>query len=164
MLHPHDEGGDDPITEEQLKVYGLLGLAFEDRCETALLSLATEPDWPFDAARIGEVEQDGIACSPDVMLVPKDGSHWQELSIKVTWRSCKGDPIDSPKFAYYVDQCQTYATPLDTLSAVVFAFFVNGDYRGNRHPQIHAWELTFSERERAETWQVLLNLKQQRGA
>lgn len=168
-LHPH-VAKDEPITDAQLPVYGLLGLAFEDRCETALLSLAMEADWPWDAVRPGEVDTDGIACSPDILLVPKTGGSWKELSIKITWKSCKGLPLTKPgqgefpaKYDYYLDQCMTYGTPLDTLESVLLVYFINGNYKGNRHPQVHAWDLSFTKRERAETWQSLINIGKQKG-
>lgn len=95
-LHPVESA----ITEAELRIYGLLGLAFEDRVELALLTLSQEADWPWDCYRPGEVECDGIACSPDILLVPKGDGPLMEMSIKVTWKSTKEAP-DGPKFAYY---------------------------------------------------------------
>jgi hypothetical protein len=151
------------ITEEQLAVYGLLGLAFEDRAELALLSLSTEKDWPWTSFRPGEVTHNGVACSPDILMVPKDGGEMVELSLKCTWKSCNKLPVTDEgenefpleKFGYYLDQCMTYATPLDTHSSILLAYFVCGDYRGARQPQVLGWELDFSEQERAETWDAL---------
>lgn len=161
-LHPVESA----ITEDELRVYGLLGLAFEDRAELALLTLSGEPDWPWDCYRPGEVECDGIACSPDILLVPKGDGPLMELSLKVTWKSTKEAP-DGPKFAYYGDQCLTYATPLNTLHSVLLVYFVNGTYghmqKGSKGrppvPTVKGWAMTFSEQERAETWQALCNLR-----
>jgi hypothetical protein len=147
------------ITEEQLAIYGMGGLAFEDRAELALTSLSKEADWPWHCFRPGEVEQDGIICSPDILLVPKGAGELREMSIKMTWKSSRGLPIDHEgenefdlkKWGYYFDQSMTYATPLDTLGGVLFCFFVVGDYT-DKKPKIHAWELDWSVQERAETW------------
>jgi hypothetical protein len=166
MLHPVESN----ITEEELRIYGLLGLAFEDRAELALLSLSRDDDWPWECVRPGEFEQDGIACSPDILLIPKEGSHLRELSLKVTWKSTKEAPYGE-KFQYYVDQCLTYATPLNTMASVLLVYFVNGDYshiskKGARptkptppKPLVVGYELDFTPHERAETWQALVALK-----
>lgn len=169
QLHPVESD----ITEAELRIYGLLGLAFEDRAELALLSLSAEADWPWECARPGEFRKDGIACSPDILLMPKDGGDLRELSLKVTWKST-GDAPDGPKFQYYVDQCLTYATPLDTMASVLLVYFVNGDYshmKRKQHgarpagkgtppkPLVRGYELDFAPMERAETWAAMLNLK-----
>ena len=160
-LHPVES----TITEAELRIYGLLGLAFEDRAELALLTLSQEPDWPWDCYRPGEVECDGIACSPDILLVPKQDGPLMELSLKVTWKSVKEAP-DGPKFAYYADQSLTYGTPLGTLDGVLLVYFVNGDYGHQRKgqsgppkPLVKGWQMRWSEQERAETWQALCNLR-----
>lgn len=163
MLHPVES----TITEAELRIYGLLGLAFEDRAELALLTLSREADWPWDCYRPGEVETDGIACSPDILLVPKGDGPLMELSLKVTWKSTKEAP-DGPKFAYYGDQSLTYGTPLQTLHGVLLIYFVNGDYGHQKKgavkgrppvPQVRGWQMAWSRQERAETWQALCNLR-----
>ena len=169
ILYPHDEDRPDAITPEQLRVYGLFGLAFEDRCETALLSLSNEADWPYYAFRSSELHYHDVACSPDIILASKEDDSFRELSIKMTWKSCKGLPFHKEgcggfptKFNYYFDQVLTYAEPLDTTEAVILIGFVCGDYKGNKHPQIHGWDLSFTGRERMEMWQTLDNLKRKR--
>ena len=162
-LHPVDR---EDISEAQLAIYGLLGLAFEDRAERALIALSKESDWPWTCFRPGEVTHDGIACSPDILLVPKDGGALRELSLKCTWKSCRKLPVEIEgedefpldKFGYYIDQMETYGTPLDTLGGVLLAYFVCGDYQGARMPQVLGWEIEWSEQERAETWDALLGV------
>lgn len=147
------------ITEDELAVYGLLGLAFEDRAELALQALSLEEDWPWRCFRPGEVEEDGIKCSPDILLVPKQaGMPLRELSLKAKWMSCRHVPrepgeneFDLKKWGYILDQCMTYGTPLDTMGAIVLVYFVVGDYT-NFKPQVLGWELEWSQQERAETW------------
>lgn len=166
IMHPVKEGkGDDAIDEEQLRLFGLLGLAFEDRAELALISLAKETDWPWYPVRPGEVEAGGIACSPDILLVPKvKTAEVRELSLKSTWKSCRGLPVEEegengfPKsFDYYISQCMTYTVPLETMGSVLFVYFVCGSWRPP-FPQVHAWELDFSDQEIAENWDALQNI------
>lgn len=161
-LHPVSK--DNGIDEEQLAIYGLLGLAFEDRAELALLSLSKEKDWPWTAFRPGEVSHDGVACSPDILLVPKVDGPLRELSLKCTWKSCRNLPTKEEgenefpldKFGYYLDQSIGYSTPLDTLGGLLLVYFVCGDYSGARMPKVLGWELEWSEQERAETWDAMM--------
>ncbi len=157
-LHPVGN----PMPQEQLSIYSILGYSFEDRAEQALMVLNENPEWPFRSFRPGEVSAHGVACSPDILMVPKDDSEPFELSLKCKWKSCRGLPVAEegedqfPKsWAYEISQCQTYALPLGTNKSVLFCYFVNGDYRP-MVPQVHAWELFFSPQEIAETWDALL--------
>lgn len=162
MLHTVESS----ITAEELKVYGLLGLAFEDRAERALISLSNEPDWPWQCERSGEVECDGVACSPDILMFSKEDGEVQEMSLKATWKSPRDAP-EGEKFSYYRDQSLTYATPLDTLKGVLLVYFVNGVYvkykRGEQAkppvPLVRGWQMEWSLQERGEMWQAIQNLK-----
>lgn len=171
IMHPVKvRGGEEPMSEEQLRLFGLLGLAFEDRAELALISLAKEADWPWHPVRPGEVSADGIAMSPDILLVPKDKtSEVRELSLKSTWKSCRyaasteeeGEDGFSSDFDYYLSQCMTYAVPLETRASVLFVYFVCGNWRPP-FPQVHGWELEFSDQEIAENWDALINIASNR--
>lgn len=161
-LHPV---GDGAVDEPQLRLFGLLGLAFEDRAELALLTLQDEADWPWYIERPGEVHQDGVACSPDILLIPKkgDASEMRELSLKVTWKSCaklptaeEGEDGFPQKFDYYLSQCMTYAMPLRTRGSVLLVYFVCGPWRPKPFPQVHGWELDFSGQEIGEQWDALM--------
>ncbi len=160
-LHPVGN----PMPEEQLRVYGLLGLSFEAQAEQALLTLNDDSDWPFRGFRPGEVSIHGVACSPDILMVPKnDEDEPFELSLKCKWRSTRGLPMTEEgedqfpaKWNYELDQCKTYALPLGTNKSVLFVYFVNGSYRP-QVPEVHAWELFFSEQEISECWDALLTI------
>ncbi len=163
IMHPVKvRDADDQISEAQLRLFGLLGLAFEDRAELALNVLAKETDWPWTCVRPGEVSAEGIACSPDILLVPKrEDDEAFELSIKTMWKSVKGLPVEEegenqfPKsWDNYISQCETYAVPLHTTKSVIFAYFVCGSWKPP-FPQVHAWEFEFSEQEIYENWQAL---------
>ena len=153
------------MEESQLRLYGVMGYAWEDRVEQALLTLSQDSDWPFNAFRPGEVTAHGVACSPDILMVPKNEDDEPfELSIKCKWKSTRGLPLteegedEFPKsWAYEISQCQTYALPLGTARSVLFVYFVNGDYKPPM-PKVHAWELQFSQQEIAECWDALLTI------
>jgi hypothetical protein len=164
MLHPVDSA----ITPDELKVYGLLGLAFEDRAERALISLSAEADWPWECVRSGEVSCDDVACSPDILMYGKEDGEVQEMSLKATWKSPKDAP-EGEKFAYYRDQSLTYGMPLDTLRGVLLVYFVNGEYKKYKRgeqakppvPRVKGWQMEWSLQERGEMWQAVQNLKRE---
>lgn len=171
-LHPHpNEAKVAKMSEEdkakaaaQLALYGLLGLAFEDRCELALRALAKDTDWPWHAVRPGEVSAGGLACSPDILLVPKHASERpRELSIKTTWKTCGHTPMEEgenefPKeFNYYIAQCKTYAEPLETVGSVLVCYFVCGTWKPPV-PVVLGWELEFNEVELAENWAAVMQV------
>lgn len=160
-LHPV---GDGAVDEPQLRLFGLLGLAFEDRAELALQTLATEADWPYYAERPGEVHFGGVACSPDILLIDKVDGSTRELSIKTAWKSCREWPTDEEgengfptKAAYYLSQCATYAVPLHTTAAILFVYFVCGTWKPP-FPKAYAWELHYSEQEIGENWAALMSI------
>lgn len=162
-LHPVKNPSDD----EQLGVYGLLGLALEDRMERALATLCKQDDWPWYSFRPGEVvSAEGVKCSPDFLMVPKpafsETHKLMELSCKCTWKSTKGFPVeegengfDTTKFGYYLDQSMGYGNVLETEGGILVCYFVRGDYRGYL-PEILAAELEWSLQERLENWDMLM--------
>ncbi len=161
QLHPVGN----PMPEDKLKLYSILGLSFEDRAEQALMVLSEDPKWPFRSFRPGEVTAHGVACSPDILMVPKnDEDEPFELSLKCKWRSSRGLPTTEEgedgfpaKWNYELSQCATYALPLRTNKAVLLVYFVCGSWKPPV-PQVHAWELSFSEQEISETWDALLTI------
>lgn len=151
----------DEIDERQLSVYGLMGLAFEDRAQLALSRLATEADWPYRMERPGEVDWYGIKGSPDLILTPKPefaATHTRrELSLKVKWRSSRDTPPAregtdgfSPRWDYEIRQCHAYSAPLGTHGSILCVYFVCGDWKPPV-PEVRAWELDFSAEEVDET-------------
>lgn len=160
MLHPVENG----LDREDLNRMATFGLAWEDRVQRAMIYLSTLDDFPFYCVNAPELEYEGEYMTPDLLLISKEDGSMREMSIKLTWRSTKDAPTGK-KFAYYVDQCMTYATPLKTTSSVLFVGFINGDYAHQQKknkgkglppvPQIMGWDVTFTEREKWETWETL---------
>jgi hypothetical protein len=152
------------ISERQLSIYGLMGLAFEDRAELALHALAQEADWPFLVQRAEEVDWYGIKGSPDLLLTPKPAfAHLyqtQELSLKVKWRSCRGLPMQagrnefSHRWDYELAQCMAYSVPLGTSRAVLLVYFVCGAWKPPV-PIVLGWDLEFEDDERDELMDAL---------
>lgn len=164
-LHPID--AKKAVEEDDLAVMGLLGLAFEDRAERALCYLSKQEDWPWMSFRPGEVVSDeGIKCSPDILMVPKPAcAHLpiRELSLKCTWKSSKGWPREEgenewdAKFDYYRSQCLGYGTPLDTEGAFLLCYFVRSNYKEFApSPEVLGVELEWTAQERNETWDLLM--------
>jgi hypothetical protein len=52
-------------------------------------------------------------------------------------------------------QIKAYCYVLEVDRACLWAFFVNGDYRGSG-PQIKCWEIYFTPRELHDNWQLIL--------
>lgn len=164
-LHPIDPKK--AAEEDDLAVMGTLGLAFEDRAERALVHLSGQEDWPWFSFRPGEVvSEEGVICSPDILMVPKPAFPdfpLRELSLKCTWKSAAGWPREegengfAPKFGYYLDQSMGYGTPLDTDGGFLVCYFVRADYKSFAPtPEILGNELEWSTQERAETWDQLM--------
>lgn len=164
-LHPIESSK--AALDDALSVMGLLGLAFEDRAERALCYLSKQEDWPWVSFRPGEVvSEEGIKCSPDILMVPKpraEDQQLRELSLKCTWKSATGWPTEpgengfDPKFGYYLDQSMGYSTPLDTLGGFLVCYFVRSNYKVFiPSPDVLGVELEWSVQERGETWQQLL--------
>lgn len=103
--------------------------------------------------RIGEVEKDGIIGTPDGF----DPSHWELLEAKCTWRS-SGRPITD--FWDWVQQIKSYCYMLGTHRAVLRVLYLNGDYR-HSGPEYRVYKLVFKPHELRETWDMILNNRDQ---
>lgn len=112
------------------------------------------------ASRPGEFRtKEGIAFSPDLLMF-NGGVRLGE--IKLTWMSSRDVPREAGatsfprKFDKYFTQMQAYCHHLETPSARLYAFFVNGDYR-TMTPELLAWDIEFTPDELHTTWRQLLN-------
>ena len=146
----------DPVKYDPGKPMDLLrieaGFAFERALEQGLSKA-----FPQLHTHPGEFWIDGIVCSPD-------GYDLETLTVhelKCTWKS-SNYPIEDRRFWHWLVQIKGYCSALNTLSAVLWVFFVNGDYR-NSGPQLKRWDLTFDALELAENWQMLCNHAKARG-
>ena len=118
------------------------------------------------ASRPGEFRtKEGIAFSPDLLMF-NGGVRLGE--IKLTWMSSRGVPREAsrttfpPKFDKWVTQMMAYCHHLETPSARLYAFFVNGDYT-SMTPEFRAWDIEFTSAETAATWNMLVNHGRHKG-
>ncbi len=127
------------------------GFAFERMMERGLRAKFPHYDRP------GEYTRDGIAFSPDGY----DSDTRTLYELKCTWMSSKDAPLDK-RFWHWLVQIKAYCYVLECFSAVLVAFFVNGDYRDSG-PQLRAWRLEFNARELAENFSMLTNFARAEG-
>lgn len=140
-----------------------LGLAFEEMLEVRLL----ERWGPHLGERPPEqMTVEGIAYSPD-LLIFDDAKGLILGEIKLSRLSSRDVPREvsnnfPPKFDRYFMQMKAYAYHLGTRHARLFVFFVNGSYAPPM-PEFLVWDLTFSEIELRENWQMMLNHARAKG-
>lgn len=111
------------------------------------------------AARIGEVELDGIVGSPDG-LSPYDPFGQVPIvneEYKATWRSSNKTP---DKVWYYMTQFKSYCKMLGVNVTVARILYIMGDYKGSG-PQYHVYRIEFTDQELQENWDMILAHKEE---
>jgi hypothetical protein len=106
------------------------------------------------AARIGEVETDGVIGSPDG-LSPNDPRGRVILvneEYKATWRSTRKTPSD---IWYWETQFKSYCYMLDVNVTVARVLYLMGDYKGSG-PQYKVFRIEFTPFELRENWKMIL--------
>jgi hypothetical protein len=132
-----------------------LGLAFEELLEEGLKERLVKQG----GGRPGEfTTAEGIIFSPDLLLF---NGHTTVGEIKLTWLSSREVPrvVDNnfpPKFDKWLVQMKAYCYALETASARLYAFFVNGDYKPPK-PELLCWDIEFTARELQENWALITN-------
>jgi hypothetical protein len=139
---------DTPLDRSRLEA----GLSFEDLLEEALTRR-------LSSFRPGEIEVEGVAGSPD-LLIPEPNGEVRVGEIKCTWMSCKEMPVEEatslpPKFEKWVVQTKAYCYMCETPLARLLVYFVNGDYAPPA-PRLLAWDVEFTAQELRENWRMLL--------
>lgn len=129
------------------------GFAFERVLETAFQSRRV------DIFRPGEVEKDGVICSPDgVELV--GGEVWLE-EFKSTDMSMVGCPLD-PKFRKWLWQIAAYCYVLQTTKSRLRVLWWRGDYKKVRRAYtVH--EIVWTWEELESTWKFLIDHARMKG-
>lgn len=136
------------------------GLAFENFFEDEL-----KKRWgPLLGERPEEqMTEEGIAFSPDLFIYD-DVKGLILGEIKCTWMSGRELPREPangfpPKFDRYTTQMQAYCFNLGTPHARLFIFCVNGDYDRAKGvaPELHCFDITYTQRELRENWELLMN-------
>lgn len=97
--------------------------------------------------RPGELEFDGVFGSPDAV----DSDDCCLMEFKCTWRS-SSRPIET--FYKYKWQVAAYCHMLGITKCRLYVLFICGNWKPPV-PQYKAWEITFTERELRENWDML---------
>lgn len=104
------------------------------------------------AARLEEVEKDGIVGSPDGLNV-YEGELVNE-EYKCTWRSMLRAIEDN---WYYMTQFKSYCYMLGVYTTIARVLYLFGDWRDNKGPQYRVYKIDFTETELKENWDMILN-------
>lgn len=151
----------DPLPPELLDAYAALGFVVEQIFEYGIAHACLNNRY----IRIGELELDGIAGSPDIV----DVEEWAVVDTKAKWCSSKHaadqESIES-KFRKEIWQLKAYChmltrcTDRECHTAQLWMCFVNGDYReiakGVRcPPHWIARRFTFTAAELVDNWAML---------
>lgn len=141
-----------------------LGLTFEQELEDLLVSTMEAMRGRMAIRMLGErpgefMSPEGVIFSPDY-LFDIDG----ELVLgefKCSYYSTNGAPVD-PKFAKWITQIKLYCFWLGVVKARLFVMFVCGDYKPPS-PQLRAWEMTFTQRELQDEFDVIMRHARKKG-
>lgn len=107
------------------------------------------------AARVGEVELDGIVGSPDG-LSPNDPLGQEPLvneEYKATWRSVRKTPTD---IWYWETQFKSYCHMLGVNVTVARVLYLMGDYKGSG-PLYRVFRMEFTPFDLRENWKMILD-------
>lgn len=126
--------------EWDLELAGELGFMFERQMEAEI-----------DAVRPGEVELDGISMSPDG-IEEIDGDT-RLVEYKVTWRSIKKDPTETPK---WLMQTKAYCHALGLDTAVFHILYLCGNWKPPS-PIYRQYIIWYTQQELQENWDMLVN-------
>lgn len=149
---------DDDDAEEKVSWFGVngftlaaimriaLGLAWEDWLSKQLAELL-----PGFMYHFGEVERDGIIGTPDGFDTDTMTVH----EFKVTWR---GSRKGVEGCWYWLAQVKAYCHMLGVCKAVLWVYYVNGDYTWSG-PRFVRYDLEFTKEELEGNWRMILGDK-----
>lgn len=103
------------------------------------------------AERVEEIECDGVACSPDGVMVEDDGTLVVE-EYKCTTMSSNKSPEDIWRWRM---QAMGYCHVVGATVAIFRVFNIQGDY-SHFGPTYNVWRLEFTEAEVEDTWQSIV--------
>lgn len=143
-----------------------LGMVFEEILEPLLAqrlfgSRPKEQKIRLNAK--GEIDPKGkitLFFSPDHVFFIDGETVLGEF--KCTWYSSKGAPRIPKKFNVWFTQIKLYLHALGLTTARLYVFFVNDNYKPPT-PKLLAWEVTFTEEECAEEWDIIMRHAVERG-
>lgn len=127
-----------------------LGLAWEE-----WFSKQAASRYPGLVFHFGELHLDGIWLTPDafdVLFLVLGQIH----EFKVTWKSAARKVADQ---WYWVTQLKAYCHAMGVLAAVLWVYYVNGDYRHGYRPEFKRYEFTFTPEELAANWRMIVGYR-----
>lgn len=104
------------------------------------------------AHRIGEIEMDGIICTPDSLSW--DGKNPIVEEYKCTAKSSVSSPGDNVR---WMMQAKGYCKVLESNSCIFRILYLCGNYRDIRSPQYFPYLIDFSQTEIDENWLSIVN-------
>jgi len=103
--------------------------------------------------RPGEIEVDGIICSPDGFADDPLGKvDLVDSEYKLTWKSSRNQITDN---WYYMTQFKGYCHVLQTNVVLARVLYVCGDYRGSG-PQYVVYRIEYDPKEIKENWENMV--------
>lgn len=140
------------------------GLAFESFLEQALKERLVNAERPPEFTHHESGISTPILFNPDMIVF---NGETRVGEIKLTWLSSRSVPREPannfpPKFSKYFCQILAYCYCLETASAKLIGFFVNGPYM-DMTPELLAWDLEFTSRELLDNWKMLMSHAQSKG-
>lgn len=108
------------------------------------------------ATRVGEIERDGIVCSPDGVGIFEESVTFSlavNEEYKATWKSLKNPPEDN---WYWMCQFKSYCYVIGVNVTILRVLYINGDYRGSG-PTYRVFKITYTDQELEENWQMIVN-------
>ena len=136
-------------------LYADPGFTFERVLETAWSSRRA------NLVRPGEIECDGIICSPDYLDFDGPDPEPVLVESKMTEMSMVGCPTD-PKFRKWLWQIAGYCYALDVTKSRLHVLWMRGDYKEVRRAY-EVFEIVWEQEELDRTWAMLVQHARDKG-
>lgn len=142
----HSLGEPIKATDWDLMIAATVGFIWED-----VLSMMLGNRY---AARIGEIELDGVVGSPDGL---SDNDPWGVYPVineeyKATWKSMNFPP---EKNWYWMTQFKSYCHMLGVKVTLLRVLYIMGDYKGSG-PRYRVFRIEFTDEELKANWDLIL--------
>lgn len=124
---------------QQLWMAGEVGFLWEEMLSNTLKGRLPN--------RIGELVVDGIAMSPDGLMVEE----WALWEFKAVWSSSKRQPVEIWK---WMAQCMGYCHGLGVTEVKMAILYLMGDWKGTG-PEFRGYHIKFTEMEIRENWEMI---------
>lgn len=138
-----------PEEKKRMGHYTSMGWMWEEIIREAMIRKALSEADGDRYMRLGELELDGIAASPDLF----DVQDFCVEEFKATWRSMRRN-LQTDFWSWLV-QTKAYCKMTGTQWTRLSVFWVCGDYRGSG-PVFKRYQIRYEEEEIERNWQMLI--------